>query len=89
MPCPDEFHSCLNASWGTHCRGDNKPLGRWMAKPRPRPRYLTERGSCVSTCPAGHFRRAANITGVTGELTLVARRATARVALGITYHLVK
>lgn len=27
VPCPDEFHTCLNASWGTHCRGDNKPLG--------------------------------------------------------------
>ena len=33
-------------------------------------RYLTDKGSCVSTCPAGYFRRASNITGVTGVLPL-------------------
>lgn len=54
VPCPDQFHSCLNATWGTHCRGDNK--------------YLADNGTCVSTCPDGYFRRHSKVTGVDGVL---------------------
>lgn len=24
--CPEDFHTCLNDTYGTHCRGDNKYL---------------------------------------------------------------
>lgn len=50
--CPDEFHTCLNNTFGTHCHGNN--------------RYLADNGTCRTSCPDRYFRRPSTVFGVDG-----------------------
>lgn len=52
FPCPDEFHTCLNNTFGTHCHGNN--------------RYLADNGTCRTSCPERYFRRPSTVFGVDG-----------------------